>query len=1445
MTLPCDKKILKFFSVVRILRVQCHEFSSPKETCKNWTFVNFGMEMRSTNICLMIAQLFFILATTEACPQEFSALQFNPPTVVEQWGVFELTLTANNSYKNPYQADLIYATFNGPTRTLTIPGFWDGGNTWKVRISSSEVGTWTYFTTSSDSGLVSSGSFTCVSSVLHGGIRPMEDFPYHFQYEDRAPFWWFGETCWAGFRSDSSENLNSDTFKAYIDVRASQGFNYIHINALAGSNEGGEAFIGDVGNQINPTFWQEVDERVRYMNHKGMTVGIVLAWKSNGDSVIDWTDFPDQESRKRYCKYVASRYGAHNVVWILSGEYDKVAWSNPNSMEEWAELANAIRSADPHNRMIAIHGTGLVEDFADESWMSFGDYMQFYTDLHNSIIKSRDHGEPVVNAEYAYFLRDQDGDGVVDKPNSATLEEFRYASWDILMAGGYFVTGFGTTYLGGKSDPGPFNVNDPRNNPAEEDLQHMKAFFTSIEWWKLNPADSLVTGTGIHYCLSELGRQYVVYVRGVRDSVILKFGSPATKIYSVRCFDPREGVWTSLSKHVSCTPLILQPPDDDDWIFYIQEVSFDAQFPTFTDVTAISGIITESVGTYGVFIADVDGDADPDIFVNGKRDIDIPSGYYKGNFLFRNNGDGRFTRIDSAAGVQDIASSAHGAIFFDMDHDGDYDLAIGHGLDGLPRRGLFRNDGSGMFTQVDSIAGFQNTGDIGTRAIVAGDMNGDGFMDICFSSWNGFDMEYYWGDGTGHFTRQFGLNDPARAIQGMTMADLDSDGDLDILMGNFDTNAGIGYYQNNGEGVFTRVTGLGLPDTGNRSETVNLGDIDSDGDLDVLICGYDDHYDLYRNNEGHFFKIQTFPATSYFDPGGIGVDNGAFGDFDNDGDLDLFLPAADFKLWLNDGSGFYYPIPDSLSGLLYEIRDARFPALLDYDGDGDLDIFLTQHDGPAMLFRNNIDNSNYLRIRLTGVKGDVGGFGTKVWLYDGGFAGHSDHLILYQEAMASAGYCIQHEPVLHFGVGNRSTVDVVVKFLDGSSITLENVTPGQVLNIEGGKASCDISGHVGYYSNQAAIRGVKLTVFQDSLKFVETDENGNFLLANLQGYKNYTLRPFKPPDSDVGEFTILTYDAALTAQAAVGLRQLTDYQTIAADVNKDGKIYTYDAALIARYAVGLPKLPSSHAGQWVFIPDSIRYEPLDSDKTNQNFVGILLGDVHGGWSPPGSSSRKGIKRYTQLKDTTAFSGKRIVIPLFIEENRGMISCDITFRYDPKVLKFVEVTKTELTQGFELLYDLDQGKLKVGLYGVNPINKAGEIVKLIFKVIGKPGKSTPLLLDRYQVNDGLVRQAVAVFRATGEREPPKNFSLEQNYPNPFNSETVIKYQVPKAGKIVIKIFDLLGREVKTLVDETKEAGYYQIVWDGKDKMDNDAPSGIYLCRAQFSGYVQIQKIIKLR
>jgi len=264
---------------------------------------------------------------------------------------------------------------------------------------------------------------------------------------------------------------------------------------------------------------------------------------------------------------------------------------------EFMEAGSVFDAAEPHGRMIGVHAYspqhGSARDFATAPWVSFADYQQNYVKLHERILLSRNLGGPVVNSEYAYYLRDADGNGFTDKRNSYSAADIRHASWDIVTAGGYLVTGFGTTYFAGYRDPGPFDVDARKNDDWEEQIGYMKRFFTGLDWWDLVPAEAALTSDDArgldrdeaaipgkqdrkrqppkttYWAMQDPGKAYVLYVRGTTESLTLDLGVRLLP-YRVRQYNPSTGEYKNLGETEAIGEYVYQPPTDADWVILLE-----------------------------------------------------------------------------------------------------------------------------------------------------------------------------------------------------------------------------------------------------------------------------------------------------------------------------------------------------------------------------------------------------------------------------------------------------------------------------------------------------------------------------------------------------------------------------------------------------------------------------------------------------------------------------------------------------------------------------------------------------------------------------------------------------------------------------------------------------------------------------------------------------------
>ncbi len=531
--------------------------------------------------------------------------------------------------------------------------------------------------------------------------------------------------------------------------------------------------------------------------------------------------------------------------------------------------------------------------------------------------------------------------------------------------------------------------------------------------------------------------RFEVYVRGALvastsvpqsgDRASFRFASPMTEetVYAWRVraeFDGAAGPWS------------------EAWTFQTGVFS-PAQFG-LTDITGSSGLAGPPpvpLGGHGAAFADATGDGRPDLYITMNFTDPVADQF------FVNQGGGRFMEAGASRGIADFDAGSHGAAWGDLDNDGDFDLFNGStgGAAGAPNH-VYRNDGGGRFRDVTPSA--MRVRREPTRGVVLFDMDRDGDLDaFAVSGWRGSGdppgerNELYRNDGGMRFSAVAnGAAVSAPAGQGVTDTDFDGDGDIDLLAANRDGDLVI--LRNGGNG-FTLVSPSTLGISHRAYGGVTVADIDNDGDLDMLLVGLDAAGEtvghLYRNEgAGVFGYRQRF----------LDIDGymGAFGDLDHDGDLDLVF-AGDDVTYLNDGAGRFSMGPRvPVSG----IDDPRAIALADIDGDGDLDFAVGVKRSRNRLIRNDleVDLTNWLKIRLRSGQGQAGAFGARVAVYPASGGGRP---IAVRESRSANGYLGQNDPVLHVGLGRHAVVNVMTTFPDGTTRVLSGVPSNQTVTIDG------------------------------------------------------------------------------------------------------------------------------------------------------------------------------------------------------------------------------------------------------------------------------------------------------------------------------------------------------------------------------------------------------------
>ncbi|MBU1075894.1 MAG: VCBS repeat-containing protein, partial [Spirochaetes bacterium] len=375
---------------------------------------------------------------------------------------------------------------------------------------------------------------------------------------------------------------------------------------------------------------------------------------------------------------------------------------------------------------------------------------------------------------------------------------------------------------------------------------------------------------------------------------------------------------------------------------------------TFTNDQEPMGVDL-GVWVSSIALGDYDNDGDLDIALTGDDGAN-------NRFIIYHNDSGTFN-LDQEPMSANQGVNSSSIVFGDYDNDGDLDIAL-TGDGGGPRFIIFRND-SGTFTNVQEPMGV-NLGVGSYSSIAFGDIDNDSDLDIALTGADGGNRRFIiFRNDSGTFTN---IQEPMGVDQGVEMSfiafgDYDNDGDLDIaLTGTDGPNYRFIIFRNEA-GIFTNAQEPMGADQGVWYPSIAFGDYDNDNDLDIVLTGREinDRFIIFRNDAGTFTNIQEPMGSDQ----GVWESSIAFGDIDNDGDLDLALTGRDnigpnrrFIIFRNDG-GTFTNIQEPI-GINQGVNDGSI-AFGDIDNDGDLDIALTGRDGVNnrfIIFTNNENTPN-------------------------------------------------------------------------------------------------------------------------------------------------------------------------------------------------------------------------------------------------------------------------------------------------------------------------------------------------------------------------------------------------------------------------------------------------------------------------------------------------------
>ena len=463
---------------------------------------------------------------------------------------------------------------------------------------------------------------------------------------------------------------------------------------------------------------------------------------------------------------------------------------------------------------------------------------------------------------------------------------------------------------------------------------------------------------------------------------------------------------------------------------------------TFTDVTAKAGLARSGWGQ-GCCVGDYDNDGHDDLFVS----------YYGQNALFHNNGNGTFTEVTAKAGLtQSRLRWNSGCAFLDYDRDGHLDLFVGNYIDldlktapvpesgpclykgimvacgppGLPpgKNLLYHNNGDGTFRDVSEKAGMWNTAGNYALSVAVADLDNDGWPDIYVAN-DSTAATLYQNQKDGTFKdvaieagAAFSPDGKPQAGMGVAIGDYNRDGNLDIVKTNFagDTDS---LYKNLGDGSFedhTYVSGLGV-NTRLLGWGVGFFDMDNDGWLDILVAN------------GHVYPEVSSSRTE--------------------------APYAEHKyLYRNLRNDRFEDVTTKAGPGMNAAASARGCAFGDYDNDGDLDIAVNCVNSLPQLLRCDSEwKRSWIKIKTIGVKSNRTGIGARVKVMARTDPKSSQLLMQIDEVRSGGSYYSQNDLRLHFGLDQAKSVDLVeIRWPSGQIDTHKNLEANWFYTLEeGGK----------------------------------------------------------------------------------------------------------------------------------------------------------------------------------------------------------------------------------------------------------------------------------------------------------------------------------------------------------------------------------------------------------
>ncbi len=712
---------------------------------------------------------------------------------------------------------------------------------------------------------------------------------------------------------------------------------------------------------------------------------------------------------------------------------------------------------------------------------------------------------------------------------------------------------------------------------------------------------------------------------------------------------------------------------------------------------------------HGVAGADFNNDGFTDLYIANYDTI---------NSLFINNEDGTFSE---QAGNWSVYGDIHwfdrGISPADFNNDGFVDIYLnvaGHSK-------VFRNEGNNTFKNISGKNGIDDRGQ--AQAAVWADLNNDGLLDLLSFNFS-HQMRFFLQDENDYFSNQtsnfnFGYK---KFCVGAVAFDADGDDDLDIFVSrgtDDDTgteNANLLFINNGNNRFYEKGYERGISMSSMHGQGVTVGDYDNDGDFDLFVSNATGSNALFQNSGSGYFTNVTNAAGLTDNDRSTGCN---FADFDNDGWLDLIVInfGAD-KVFRNNGDGTF----TKLSDFGVKTWDSGYGSCVtDFDHDGDVDVFYSNSGQKSVLMDNLAGPTNWLVIKPQGQISNRDAIGAEIECFAAGL--RQKRIMLAGEGFVSGAIV-----PFHLGLAQADFADsLIIRWPAGGTTKLFDVAAGQRLTVIEGQQPQYIRRHNSIDFTPPVFSAIPMQV---------TDENQPFADLDLQNYTS---------DGDNG-FEELNWSYFGNQKILVQQQKsLFSFAIAAADSEWAGsEKISFISSDPEGYADTTSVIFTVNPVNDVPVIETIENQQVDA---GENFTAIDFADfVHDADNTLEELSLSA-SGYAQV--TVTISG---LVAAISKPQEKWVGADTV------------------------------------IFSITDVDSATATVSVVFS-----GKNTTAV-------------------AESDSRLPQSFALQQNYPNPFNPQTTITFDLKDAGEVKIIIFDITGREVNRLVNKYMPAGRHKILWD---------------------------------